>query len=62
VSARHSPVDLAFLFLKGFPAKFAGNCTKCGQLFPVGADIVPDGRGGYAHDRKCAVDPVGRRY
>tara|TARA_R110002020_G_scaffold13671_1_gene48995 strand:- start:304 stop:615 length:312 start_codon:yes stop_codon:yes gene_type:complete len=50
------------VLLKGFPANFAGNCSKCGQWFPVGTDIVPDGRGGYAHDRKCASTEFGERW
>ena len=57
------PMDLAWALLKGFPAKYAGNCSKCGQWFPAGTPILSNPiHGGFMHDAQCAIDPLGRRY
>ena len=57
------PMDIAFSILKAFPAKYAGNCSKCGQWFPAGTPIVSNPiHGGFMHDAQCAIDPLGRRY
>ena len=51
------------VLLKAFPAKYAGNCSKCGQWFPAGTPIVSNPiHGGFMHDAQCAIDPLGRRY